>query len=543
MGSSRHEDHARSTRRDAGLVSGFLDSARRFPDRPALEVAGEGLSYARLADLARSLATTLARRTPAGGPELTAVFAHRSRTAFVGVLGSLLRGHGYVPLNCTFPPERSRLMLERAGCKAVVVDEASAAQLDAVLAGNEGPLLLVLPDLDDVSHLRARWPGHEIVGALDLDAPDGLDTPPVDRDALAYLLFTSGSTGIPKGVAVAQRNVCAFLDAVVDRYGVTETDRLSQTFDLTFDLSAFDMFVAWERGACLCCPPQHVLIKPDAFIRDSRLTIWFSVPSTAVFMKRLGSLKPGRLPDLRWSLFCGEPLPVEVAEAWAEAAPGSIVENLYGPTELTIACTVYRWAPERSATESLLGLVPIGTALPGMSGFVADEQLREVAPGEEGELLMTGPQLTLGYWDDPERTAVAFVRPPGRAEVHYRTGDRVRRPTGPGEPLLYLGRLDHQLKIQGHRVELGEIEAVLRDESGVDAAIAMGWPRTPSGAGGVVAFLGSLDVDVEGLRVRMAERLPSYMVPREIHLLSTLPLNANGKFDRNALAARLEGGL
>lgn len=520
------------------LRSGFLRSAERFPDRPALQLASEILSYRDLLGRAGALATTLSAQAPANEPALTGVFGHRSITAYAGVLAGLLRGHGYVPFNPAFPTDRTRSMLVRSECRCVIVDAHGARQLEEVLPGIEHGLLLLLPEQEDVSALAARWPGHRFLGARDLlQAGAGAQGSP-SPDAIAYLLFTSGSTGQPKGVMVAHRNVTHFVDAMVERYGVTEEDRFSQTFDLTFDLSAFDMFVAWERGACLCAPTQSQKLFPGRYIADCRLTIWFSVPSTAVLMSRLHMLKPGKYPGLRYSLFCGEALPAEVMQKWAASAPDSVLENLYGPTELTIACTLYRWDPVHSPAECEQGVVPIGAPYPGMQVLVADEQQREVPVGEAGELLMTGPQLTLGYYRDPERTAAAFVVPPGRAEVFYRTGDRVRRPA-PGKPLIYLGRVDNQIKVQGYRVELGEIEAVLREEAGVEAAVAIGWPTTASGADGIVGFIGAERADAEAIRQRVIGRLPPYMHPSEIRLVSEWPLNANGKIDRKALRALL----
>ena len=522
------------------LRSGFLRSALAFPERVALEVEGESLSYAELARRAGSLAETLLRHTPAGGPGLSGVFGQRSSTLYAGVLAALLRGHGYVPLNPAFPPERTRQMLLRSGCRAVVVDEHGAKRLAEVLEGVEQPLALVLPHLSDVSALEASLPRHTVLGrdALALASSDALA--PVDPNGVAYLLFTSGSTGVPKGVMVAHRNVVPFIDAAVARYDISEQDRFSQTFDLTFDLSVFDLFVAWERGARVCVPTQAQKLLPQKYITQSQLTVWFSVPSTGALMNRLRMLKPGLYPSLRWSLFCGEALPSEIAVAWAAAAPGSTLENLYGPTELTIACTLYRWDPLRSPAECELGVVPIGAPFPGMEVLVADEGLHEVASGEVGELLMTGPQLSLGYLHDPEKTASAFVTPPGRSRTFYRTGDRVRR-SDRGRPLVYLGRTDGQIKIQGYRVELGEIEAAIREEAGVDVAIAVGWPRNEmGGADGVVGFIAGRDVQVERVRERVSARLPAYMAPREIRCLPELPLNANGKVDRKALQALLE---
>jgi non-ribosomal peptide synthetase component F len=329
------------------------------------------------------------------------------------------------------------------------------------------------------------------------------------------------------------------VDFVCERFGVKPADRFSQTFDMTFDVSVSDMFVTWERGACLCCPSEKLLLNPGRFILDTGLTFWFSVPSMAVFMKRLGSLKPGSYPNLRVSLFAGEALPVDLTKAWAAAAPNSIVENFYGPTELTVSCTYYRWDAARSPDEVEQGVVPIGQPFPGMVPLVADESLREVAPGEDGELLMTGPQISLGYLNDPAKTAAAFVKPPGREEVYYRTGDRVRRPAH-GKPITYLGRIDNQVKILGRRVELGEVEAVVREASGVDGVVALGWPKTPTGVRGVEVFLETESPDHPELNARVARRLPAYMVPRKYHFLPKFPLNANGKYDRLVLLKILE---
>jgi amino acid adenylation domain-containing protein len=522
-----------------GLHTGFLASAEIFPDRPALVVGGQTMTFATLRDRAASIAASAARHSTAGGPTLTAVLAHRSPTAFVGVLGALLRGHGYVPLHPEFPPGRTRAMLERSGCTEIVVEARFVPLLATVLSGWSTPMVVIVPDTDDAGSVQASLPSHRVLVEHDLEGAEAWEPVPPDPGAIAYLLFTSGSTGVPKGVMVTHANAVHFVGTAVDRYGVSEQDRFSQTFDLTFDLSVFDMFVAWERGACVCCPSPKSLIAPARYIDEARLTVWFSVPSLAGVMTGLGLLKPDSFPSLRWSLFCGEALPASVAAAWAAAAPSSTVENLYGPTEVTIACTSYRWDPVRSPDKCELGVVPIGAALPGLSALVADESLREVGPGDTGELLMAGPQVSAGYWNDPEKTAASFVVPPGHTAVHYRTGDRVRRPH-PAEPLRYLGRLDDQIKVQGHRVELGEVEAAVRDVSGSADVVAVGWPATASGFGGIVAFIAGNGVDVAAVRSGVAERLPRYMVPREIRLVAALPRNANGKRDRKALTLMLD---
>jgi amino acid adenylation domain-containing protein len=521
------------------LWTGFIRSADQFPTRPALLADGKVLSYRQLREFACGIAATIQSYPEYRGTSLTGVFAHRTVTAFAGVLGALLAGNGYIPLNRTFPLERTYSMFERSESRSLVVDDGSLPQLDTLLDRAARSILVLLPDVADVAGFRSRWPRHLFIDRENLASASAWREPAANADALAYLVFTSGSTGIPKGVMVAVRNAVAFVDYMVERYQVTENDRFSQTGDITFDLSVFGMFVCWERGACSCCLPQKALINPGKFIQQNQLTIWFSVPSTAVFMKQLGMLKADHYPSLRLSLFCGEPLPTSSAAAWSEAAPNSLVENLYGPTELTVACTFYRWHPAHSPAESEMEIVPIGYPYPGMKLLVGNEALEEVEPGEEGELLMNGPQMALGYWNAPEKTAAAFVIPPGKNEIYYRTGDRVRRPRD-GGPLTHLGRIDFQVKVLGHRVELGEVEARVRKVCGLDGVVALGWPVTVSGCGGIEVFVEGAGVRRDDLRKELASQLPEYMVPRRFHFMNELPRNVNGKYDREALTKLLQ---
>jgi amino acid adenylation domain-containing protein len=430
-------------------------------------------------------------------------------------------------------------MLERSKCRSLIVDAGSEPQLDGLLDNIAIPLVIICPDRADVTEPKAKFPSHRFIGANELADAEQWCPVDVTADSIAYLLFTSGSTGQPKGVMVSHANVLHYLDYVTKRYGFTSNDRVTQTFDLTFDLSAHDMFVTWESGACLCCPTQKQLIKPGGFVNDAQLTVWFSVPSTAAFMRRFGVLKPGMYPGLRLSLFCGEALPVKIVRHWALAAPNSIIENIYGPTELTIACTAYRWDNTKSPDECEQGIVPIGQPFDGMRALIVDEQLRQVEHGSDGELLMAGPQLSLGYWQDEKKTRQAFVPVAGRNGTYYRTGDRVRRPAM-NEPLVYLGRLDNQIKVLGHRVELGEVEAAVRQVSGVEGVVALGWPATESGANGIEVFLEIDSFDTKALLSQLKGKLPVYMLPRNVLVLRRFPLNANGKYDRKALQLILE---
>ena len=245
MGTAARLSRANAPRQ--GIHGGFLHSAERYAHRPAVEVRGTILTYDELRSRAMSLAASLQRATPSGGPPLTAVFAYRSATAYSGVLAALLSGHGYVPLNRTFPHDRTRTMLERSGCRSLIVDGASEPQLEAVLQLAKEPLLILLPERADTRSLRSRWSRHTILGASDLEPAGKFEEKPVLPDSMAYLLFTSGSTGIPKGVMVAHRNVAHLVSFMTARYGISEHDRFSQTFDMSSQLIEITIYSSEDQ--------------------------------------------------------------------------------------------------------------------------------------------------------------------------------------------------------------------------------------------------------------------------------------------------------
>ncbi len=494
------------------------------PDALALRVGGRDLGYAELDDTARRWASRLVEAV-GGRPGRVGVFAHRSEASYVGVLAALYAGAAFVPLNRKYPLQRTRTMVERADLDAVIVDDASLPQAPALLAG---------------------LPRQPVVLAPGDARPDGLDAPTLTRadlaaagpldalaepgpDEVAYLLFTSGSTGEPKGVPVTHGNVRAFLDVNHERYRLMPEDRLTQTFDQTFDLSVFDLFMAWESGAAVCSMEPIELLAPFGYLTRNQITVWFSVPSAAAALARRGALTPNRMPTLRWSLFCGEALPASVAQAWQRAAPGSVVENLYGPTELTIACAAHRWDPRTSPARCVRDTVPIGRLYPKLHALVVDERLTPAPDGQAGELCVAGPQTTPGYWRAPELTARRYFQRDGR--VYYRTGDLVRREHG---EFVFLGRNDQQVKIGGYRVELGEVEAALR-RGGCDEAVCLLWPD----AGTITAVVAGAAAP-QALADAVAARLPGYMRPRSVRAIDAMPVNDNGKVDRNAVRSWLD---
>ena len=525
----------------SALHSGFLASARAHPDRPALVLADRGLTYAEIDATARQWAAALIE---AAGrvPRRVGLFAYRSQVSYIGMLAALYAGATVVPLNRTMPPERTRVMLEAAGVDVLLVDDASARQVRGVLA--DRPVPIVAP-MSGAAVSDAAERGVRVLTRPDVERVDGPAAPARPApDDVAYLLFTSGSTGTPKGVPVTHANVAHFLAVNQERYGFTPEDRFSQTFDQTFDLAMFDLFMAWGAGAALVPLQPIQLLSPVRFVNESGLTVWFSVPSAVALLRRRGLLKPDCLPTLRWSLFCGEALPRESAEAWQTAAPASTVENLYGPTEATIACTVHRWVGEESARLCVNGSVPIGRPYRGLRARILDEHDADVPTGEIGELCIAGPQVFPGYWRDDAQTAqrvlVERAASDGAEVRWYRTGDRAKQL--PGGDYACLGRLDSQVKILGYRIELGEVEAALRRLPAVADAAVVDVPADGDRPVELAAFVTRADgvaaLETTALDEGLRELVPAYMVPRTLTVLGDLPVNANGKVDRKALRAQ-----
>jgi amino acid adenylation domain-containing protein len=527
-----------------GLADGFLRSLHRFPDRAALYADGVLWTYESLGRMAGGVAGAI-RNVDEDNNPLVGILAHRSVTAYAGVLGTLLAGKGYVPLNPKLPIGRLAKILLQSRTRTLIVGEEAAHLLDPLLQQIAHSIVVLYPTVEQAGMPRLGIGPHRLVLFEKAPQDQSFIMPAAsNHDTIAYLLFTSGSTGEPKGVPVRYGNVRSYVQYISRRYEVTEHDRFSQMFDLSFDLSVHDMLVCWERGACLYSVPEHAVMAPAKFIRDHQITMWFSVPSVIGVMLQLGMLKPGSLPSLRGSLFCGEPLPARYARAWQEAAPNSFVENVYGPTETTIAISHYRWDPDNSPQSCLNGIVPIGWIFEGQrTCIVPAGELHPAANSDKiGELCLAGSQVTTGYWNAPDKTAKQFVRLPDKGEaVWYRTGDLVKQDNE--GCLYYLGRIDHQVKIMGHRVELQEVEGVLRDAAGTEQVASVAWPVKDGLARGIVAFIaGRPDRDAAELLQVCRERLPDYMVPKRICRIDALPLNLHGKTDRQQLIHLLEEG-
>lgn len=534
-------------------ANAFMRSALRFPERPALWLNGRIYLYRELREHVIRLADAL--RNMEG--VLCATLGERSLTAYCAPIACLSAGKIHVPLGASFPTARMANILSRTQPSVLICDSGSEERLAALLAASAHPMYVLFPEAASLEAYPVPPQQHRyalITAELDSQAPDSqapdsqapeyspstTGLPLSEQQPVAYLLFTSGSTGQPKGVSVGHEALCAYIDATLARYPeMDEHQRCSQFFEPTFDLAMHDLFVTWAAGACLYCIPKKELLLPVEFVNRHALTVWFSVPSMLATLQRYRLLTPQTLPTLKLALFCGEALPGALARQWLLAAPRARSENLYGPTEATIACTAYRI--EAADTDS--AVVAIGAPFPNMEIAVLDSDDALCGEGQIGELYLGGNQLAFGYWQDETQTQQRFVEhilPGKRCTRWYRTGDLAMLDAcGVAH---FRGRADRQIKLRGYRIELQEVESLLRDACGTSEVAAL---AVSAGEGeplsGIAAFVVAAEASKGALVAAMKANLPAYMVPSDIHCVADLPLNSNGKTDYGQLAERLRG--
>ncbi|MFH8793724.1 non-ribosomal peptide synthase/polyketide synthase [Streptomyces sp. NPDC017941] len=491
------------------LAELFAAWVTRTPDAPALTDGRRTWSYRELAERTERLAGELRGR--GAGPERTvALVLPRSMELVAAELAVARAGAAFLPVDPDYPVDRRELMLADAVPAAVLDD---VRRVRAVLEGREAPYG------GDTEHAGSGAGVEEVCGGAAVGA-----------DHAAYVIFTSGSTGRPKGVTVMHRGIAGFAAAAAERYAVGPGDRVLQFSSPSFDASVLELFVSVLTGATLVVPPDGPWLGDElaAVLDEHRISHTLIPPAALATLPAPG---PGGAPHLRTLIVGAEACPAHLVDSWA---PGRRMINSYGPTEATIVAT---WTGPLTAGT---GTPTIGGPLPGTQAHVLDAQMRPVPPGGDGELYVGGDGVARGYLGRPGLTAGRFVAdpfgPPGTRL--YRTGDRARR-TADGD-LVYLGRVDRQVKMRGFRIEPGEVEAALRTHTGVREAVVVVREDEP----GHRRLVGYVTPDhpeqapkPSELLAHAAASLPAHMVPAAVVVLDALPLTPQNKIDQRALPA------
>jgi amino acid adenylation domain-containing protein len=522
------------------LQTWVTQQAETRPDATAIVMGSDALTFGQLETASNRLAHVLLEAGCQRGDRVCIVMP-KSPSAIVSMIGILKAGCMHVPIDAATPASRIRHIFDSCENRWVLGAGPVSPLLDELLA-------------DEQLHARTS------VGWLDPLAPSGTNFAPAfsraDLDAAAsgalpqqctadqgsHILFTSGSTGVPKGVVITHSNVTTFVAWALRHYQIDHTDRFSGHTPFHFDLSTFDIFGAITAGAQLhLVPPETTVLPPKLaeFIRESELTQWFSVPSVLNYLAKFNAVRQNDFPSLRRVLWCGEVLPTPALMYWMERLPKVRFSNLYGPTEATIASSYYDVTVCPSDPKAP---IPIGTACDGEALLILDEKLQPLPPREVGDLYIAGSGLSPGYWRDSQKTAAAFVPDPCGSDPSarlYRTGDLAWQDE---KGLIYfVGRADSQIKVRGYRIELGEIETSLNSLGRLQECAVVAIPTDNFGGWMICcAYVARPDdeVSLAALREHLKKTVPSYMFPARWMAYDLLPKNPNGKIDRPRLKER-----
>ena len=456
--------------------------------------------------------------------DVVGIFHSKTVDGYAVMLACLKIGAPYVNLDDENPPDRLRKILAISQPRLLVADGGvpeSTAQ--ACAANGLAPI--------DLSGLPAAPPAASTQPTAPVDAVIGSD--------VAYIMFTSGSTGIPKGVAISHAQVINFIAWAKHEFAIVPGDVISNVNPMFFDNTVFDFYASLFNGAALAPIPRPLLKDPQRLVQqvtEAACTLWFSVPSLLIYLTTTRTLDQSTWPAMRAIVFGGEGYPKpELQKLYKLLGSRVRFVNVYGPTECTCICSAYE-VTDRDFVEPS-GLPPIGHLARNFRGLLLDGD-QTVPPGETGELCLLGPNVGIGYYRDPVRTGEAFVANPactGHTDRMYRTGDLMRR--DPSDGLLrFVARKDNQIKHMGYRIELEEIETALACLPGISQC-AVVYKRSRSQFGNIVAYVAgeSHQLDAERIADQLRVVLPPYMVPRRIEIRDALPKNANGKIDRNTL--------
>lgn len=514
------------------------ESAARYPDREAIAFKDRIVTYAELERESNKLAHTLIAFRIAKGDRV-GLYLDRGIESIIAACGVLKTGATYVPIDPVSPLRRVVYIIEKCGIRSLLTIHDKLPKIETAFPEDSPLEHIVLMDGNGSNPRRS--PGTtQLINGYSVPDEVGESAPVVnviDSD-IAYILFTSGSTGNPKGVMLSHLNSLTFVNSACDFFRIEKEDRLSNIAPLHFDMSVFDIFVAFKAGACVVPIPEVTAIFPAKlaeYISEKKISIWNSVPSALSLLATDKNLNTRDLSSLRLILFAGELFPLKYLRLLQEAIPGARFCNMYGQTEAN--SSTYYWVDQVPSDGR--GILPIGRALPNFEVFaLAENGNRVQAPEQEGELYVRASTVALGYWGELEKTENSFVRNPLRPDLPekvYKTGDLVRLDSDGN--YVFLGRKDHMIKSRGYRIEIGEIETVLCNHPEIKNAVVIPIPDELIGnrLSVIVVPLTPGKLTKDDVFEHCFSQLPKYMIPEIVEFRDSLPMTSSGKVDRQKL--------
>jgi amino acid adenylation domain-containing protein len=518
------------------LADPIFRCSEDYPDSPAIVFNGQVCSYKELATRGSQIAKYL-KQSPNWTIEINTtprvgILASRNIDACVGLIGACWAGATYIPINPKLPADRILTIFSMCTLTALIVDDEGVKLLTEQVLKNCPNTIIYSGKNSEFKNTYSSIRAASINTLPD----DQIIVPPtpMSKDKVAYIIFTSGTTGTPKGVMVSVGSARQYISTIKERLDLKESDKVLETCEFSFDFSVHNMFSTWKAGASLHILPATMLMNAVKFVQNSELTVWNSVPSLAGMLSQMKILQPKSLQNLRVTVFGGEQLPESTVVSWKAAAPNSKIFNLYGPTEATVFCMSQEIKESIPVTEGR-HVVSIGCALPHNEAAILDEQGQRLGNNMQGELAIAGSQLADGYLGMERLTEERFPVIDGKR--WYLTGDLAFKDLSGN--FHCLGRIDNQIKINGYRIELEEVDAHLRVVCGVDMVCSVALLQADGTAKGIVSFVAH-EADEDRIIAALKVKLPSYMVPNQIISLKEMPCNPSGKVNRHALRQILE---
>jgi len=492
-------------------------NCERYPERNAFCFSNVYYTYRQFEAITYTIQSAFKNKLSKGS-KLLAIVPHEDIFTYCSIFAAYYSGIGFVPLHPDNPYDRNAEIIRQSGVQIILTSRTN----------------------NDIEKIKNTvFPKLEIIdtSSLDINLDKQLAIPELNESTTAYLFFTSGSTGVPKGVPISYKNLYSFIDAFFALgYKLDENDRFLQMFDLTFDLSHMSYIIPLIVGGCVYPVPENGIkyMQVVSILEDKEITFALMVPSVLAFLRNY--LEDIQLEKMRYSLFCGEALYDDLTSIWQKSVPNALIQNVYGPTEATIFCLTYDWSRKIEENKSFNSIVSIGKPMKNMNAIVVNEDLKNVVKGEKGEICLSGNQLTEGYLNDAEKNKKAFFIDSDGIR-YYRTGDLgfVDREGN----FMYAGRIDHQVKINGFRVELGEIEHHVRLFALHVNVVALAVQKSNNNDQ-IILCVEDVTLEKNTLFDYLKTKLPSYMMPVDIREFERFPLNSNGKTDRKVLKKMVE---